>query len=165
MSNPNSGNRRIFATPTVPSGITLATYPTYDEARAAIDALNTASFPVQQVSIIGEGLRSVERVTGALSWGKAALSGLVSGLWFGFFLGMLMVIWAPESSASSAYLTIALMLGGAFGILTGLLRYAVTRRQRSFTSITQVIASTYVLIAPAEVASEAIRILGTAPRL
>lgn len=166
MTDPKTaGSRRIFASPTIPSGITVAAFPTYDGVRAAIDALTVGSFPVQQVSIIGEGLKSVERVTGAMSWGRAALSGLASGIWFGFFLGLLMVIWAPESSASGSYLTIALMMGAAFGILTGVIRYAATRRQRNFTSVTQVVASNYVLVAPPEVAQDAMRILGTTPKL
>ncbi len=165
MTDPKQTNRRAFVTPTIPSGITIATYPAYDQARSAIDKLTAEAFPVQQVSIIGEGLKSVERITGAMSWGRAALSGAASGIWFGFFIGMLMVLWAPEASASGAYLSIALMMGAAFGILTGVLRYAMTRRQQSFTSVTQVVASNYVLVTPAEVATQAMRILGTTPRI
>lgn len=165
MSDPSAGNRRLFGAPVIPSGITIATYPTYEQVRAAIDTLTQAAYPVQKVSVIGEGLKSVERVTGAMSWGRAALSGLLSGIWFGFFLGMLMVLWAPDSAASTGYLSIALMMGAAFGILTGVVRYALTRRQRNYTSITQVIASNYVLVAPPEVAGEAMKVLGTTPGL
>lgn len=165
MTDPSNRSRSFFTTPSIPSGITIATFPSYDGARTAVDQLAAQSFPVQQVSIIGEGLKSVERVTGALSWGRAALSGLATGVWFGFFLGMLMVLWAPQSSGSGSYFVIALMMGAAFGILTGVLRYAMTRRQRSYTSITQVVAASYVLVAPAEVAGDAMRILGTTPAI
>ena len=147
--------------PVIPSGITVATYPSYDAARQAGDTLAGKDFPVQQVSIIGENLKSVERVTGALNWGKAALSGMASGIWFGFFLGLMMSVWSTSSAAFGDYLLIGLMMGAAFGIITGVIRYALIRRQQSYTSVTQVVATTYVLVCPPEVSGEAMRILGT----
>ena len=41
------------------------------------------------------------------------------------------------------------------------IRYALIRRQQSYTSVTQVVATTYVLVCPPEVSGEAMRILGT----
>ena len=100
-----------------------------------------------RVSIVGSDLKTVERVTGRLTYGRAALAGGLSGLWFGLFLGLLFVLFAPESGLS--ILLAALLIGAAFGMLFGLITYAVQRRSHDFTSMTQVLASRYdVLVAP-----------------
>ena len=82
-------------------------------------------------------------------------------IWFGFFLGLMMSVWSTSSAAFGDYLLIGLMMGAAFGIITGVIRYALIRRQQSYTSVTQVVATTYVLVCPPEVSGEAMRILGT----
>lgn len=165
MSHPEFTGSRAGVFPTIPSGVTVATFPDYGGARDAVDRLAAQGFPVQKINIIGDDLKSVERVTGAMSWGRAALSGMVSGIWFGFFLGMLMVLWSPSSGSAGAYMLIAVMMGAAFGIFTGVVSYAFTRRRQNFTSIRQVVASTYIVIASPDVASEAMRVLGTTPRM
>jgi hypothetical protein len=62
----------------------IATFVTYAEAQRAVDYLSDTKFPVECVSIVAEGLRVVERVTGRLNWGKAALNGAFGGATTGF---------------------------------------------------------------------------------
>ncbi|MET0302518.1 MAG: general stress protein [Microbacteriaceae bacterium] len=147
MTNPGLFGRRPPAIPTLPRGEVLGTYDTYPEAQKVVDRLAKAEFEVARVSIVGSDLKTVERVTGRLTYGRAALAGGLSGLWFGLFLGLLFVLFAPESGLS--ILLAALLIGAAFGMLFGLITYAVQRRSHDFTSMTQVLASRYdVLVAP-----------------
>ena len=75
--------------PTRPSdGTVLASYPRYTDAQTAVDRLSDARFPVERTSIVGRDLRLVETVTGRLNWGRAALSGLATGAWFGLLVGL-----------------------------------------------------------------------------
>lgn len=61
------GRQRQPGLPTPPRGEPIARYGTYLEAQRAVDFLSDNHFPVQFVTIVGSGLRMVERVTGRLS--------------------------------------------------------------------------------------------------
>jgi hypothetical protein len=149
---------------TLPEGVVVADLPTYPEATAAVDRLVANDFPVANVSIVGADLRSVERVLGSMTYARAAVSGLISGLWFGFFLGVLMLIWSPRNGMT--YLLAALLLGGGFGIISGVIGYAISRRTRNYTSTHAIIATHYRLLVPSAEAERARSILGTsAPEL
>jgi hypothetical protein len=67
----------------------VASYESYEEAQRTVDRLSDASFPVENVEIVGRDLPLVERVTGRLTTGGAALAGAGSGAWFGLFIGLL----------------------------------------------------------------------------
>jgi heat induced stress protein YflT len=64
---------------------TVASYPSYEEAQAAVDRLSDERFPVENLDIVGSGLRLVERVTGRLTNARAAAAGAASSAWFGLF--------------------------------------------------------------------------------
>lgn len=148
MTNPGLfGRQQSPAKPTLPRGEVVGTYESYQAAQAAVDHLAKADFPVDKISIVGNDLKSVERVTGRLTYGRAALAGALSGLWFGLFLGLVFVLFSPVQGLS--ILLAAVLIGAAFGMLFGLITYAVQRRNRDFTSSTQVLASNYqVIVAP-----------------
>src|SRR5918998_1203998 len=59
----------------------LGSYPDYAQAQAVVDHLSDAGFPVETVSIVGADLRLVERVTGRVTRGRAALAGALSTGW------------------------------------------------------------------------------------
>jgi hypothetical protein len=99
-------------------------------------------------------------VTGRLSWGRAAGAGAASGLWLGLFLGVVTLIFSTRANPGVGYLVGAVLLGAAFGILFGLVSYAATRSRRDFSSVMQVVASTYSLVVDPEVANRARNILG-----
>lgn len=146
MSNQSPWSSRAAALlPVLPKGDVLATFDTYDEAQQAVDKLAKADFPVKQLSIVGNDLKSVERVTGKLTYGRVALAGAASGAWMGIFFGVLFFIFAPTSS-SLPFVGAALLIGAGFGMFFGLVSYALNRRRRDFTSTMQVIASNYQII-------------------
>lgn len=140
--------RKLPLFPVMPKGDVLGTFDTYDEALAVVDHLAKVDFEVKGVSIVGSELRTVERVTGTMSYGKAALAGAASGAWMGLFFGLLMVLFLPTPNVL-LYVGAALLIGAGFGMLFGIVSYAINRRRRDFTSIHQVIAGKYeVIIAP-----------------
>jgi len=156
------GGRAGRELPTMPKGETVASFETYAEAQAAVDRLSKAEFPVKELAIIGTDLATVERITGKLTWSRAAGAGAISGAWFGLFLGLLFFIFAP-SGASFGILGAAVLIGAGFGMIFSVVSYSVNRRRRDFTSNIQVLATHYAIIItdPSHVA-RARNLLGTA---
>lgn len=145
MSNQSGFSRRSLLPPALPRGDVLGTYETYDAAQEVVDRLARAEFPVKQVSIVGSDLRTVERVTGKMTYGRAAIAGAASGAWFGLFLGLLLFIFSPSQDAI-LYVGAAVLIGAGFGMLFGIVSYALNRRRRDFTSTHQVIAGKYEIM-------------------
>ncbi|HEU4465291.1 MAG TPA: general stress protein [Agromyces sp.] len=160
MSNQSPFGGRIGrAFPTLPKGETVASYETYQEAQAAVDQLAKAEFPVRELSIVGHDLTSVERITGTLSWGRAAGAGALSGAWFGTFLGLLLFIFSP-SGTSLGILGAAILIGAGFGMIFSVVSYSINRRRRDFTSVMQVLATRYAVIAEPSHVARAREVLG-----
>ena len=149
MSTPNGLGRRGAIQPALPKGDVLGTYETYAEAQSVVDRLSKADFDVKQLSIVGNDLKTVEHVTGKLTYGRAALAGAASGAWLGLFFGLVLTIFSPASPQSFSIIGAALLIGAGFGMIFGIVSYAVGRRRRDFTSTHQVLASRYeIIIAP-----------------
>jgi len=144
--------------PTLPEGRAVASYTSYPEAQAAVDRLVRAEFPVRDVSIVGSDLKTIERVTGRLSYGRAAIAGAAAGAWFGLFFGLLLFIFSPASS-TVAVMGAALLIGAGFGMLFRVVSYGLGRRFRDFTSVSQVIAGSYTLIIAGDQAERAEAVL------
>ena len=144
----------------MPQGEEVASFATYPEAQRAVDALSDQGFPVQHLAIIGTDLRQVERITGRMSWGRAAMSGAMNGLWIGMFFGIIMSM--AGSSGPRLNFWACVLLGVLWGIVFQLFSYALTRGRRDFTSISQVVASRYSIIAAREV-REAAQALADVP--
>ncbi len=156
MSRPNPVPR----VPTLPQGDEVAAYESYLEAQKAVDYLSDEKFPVQHVTIVGTDLRMVERVTGRLTYGRVALAGALSGAWFGFFVGLLLMFFA---GGDTSVLLVALALGAGFGLMFSVLSYAFTGGRRDFTSQSQIVAASYALLCATEQAAEARRMLADSP--
>src|SRR5690625_1336885 len=146
-------------TPTLPTGIEVASFQTYLEAQHAVDALSDRQFPVQHTVIVGTDLRMVERITGRLSYPRVALAGAMSGAWFGLFVGLIFGLFSENFLQP---LIPALLIGAAFGILFGLVSYAFTGGKRDFTSSSQVVAGRYALLCDPHHAGEARRLIAEA---
>lgn len=129
---------------TVPQGDVLGTYDSYPEAQKVVDRLAKADFPVSKLAIVGNGLTSVEIVTRKRSWNRAALSGMLSGAWFGIFIGLLLSLISPTFSWQ--LFAAAVFIGAALGLFLQLISYAVSRRSRDFESVSQVIAANYQIV-------------------
>ena len=46
--------------------------------------------------IVGTELKQVERVTGRLTYARAAMAGAASGLWMGLFVGFLLSLFSTQ---------------------------------------------------------------------
>lgn len=154
MSTQSPFSRRgRMAIPTVPKGDVIGSYETYPEAQKAVDELARADFPVNQVSIVGSDLKTVERVTGKLTWGRVALAGAASGAWLGVFFGILLTLFS--ASISLGLIIAAVLIGAGFGMLFGLASYAINRRRRDYTSMTQVLAGRYDVVVDPQLGNRA----------
>ncbi|SIO20811.1 general stress protein [Agromyces cerinus] len=153
------GGRVGRAYPILPKGETVASFETYAEAQSAVDALAKAEFPVKELAIVGTDLTSVERITGKLTWGRAAGAGALSGAWFGTFLGLLFFIFAP-TGASVGILISAVLIGAGFGMIFSVVSYSLNRRRRDFTSVGQVLATRYAIVAESAHVDRARSVLG-----
>lgn len=145
----------------VPTGDTVGSYTSYLDAQKAVDYLADQQFPVQMVSIVGNELKMVERVTGRLSYPRVALSGALSGMWFGLFVGVMLSFFAPSPGYFSILTSV--LMGAAFFMLFGIVTYAMQRGKRDFTSTSQVVATTYDVVVSPEAAHEARRLLQQLP--
>ncbi|MGX5718060.1 general stress protein [Arthrobacter sp. MAHUQ-56] len=145
----------------VPTGVTVGSYNSYLDAQKAVDYLADQQFPVQMVSIVGNELKMVERVTGRLSYPRVALSGALSGMWFGLFVGVMLSFFAPSPGYFSILTSV--LMGAAFFMLFGIVTYAMQRGKRDFTSTSQVVATNYDVIVAPEAAQEARRLLQQLP--
>ena len=164
MSNTSPmGGRRTPQMPELPQGEIISTYDRYADAMHAVDRLARADFPVRSVAIVGNDMRSVERVTGKLSYGRVAMMGAFSGAYLGLFLGLLLFIFQPENSAIGGVFLSAIAIGAGFGMLFGVLSYAMNRNRRDFSSVMQFVATRYDLLAPPELIGDARNILSQAP--
>jgi hypothetical protein len=113
------------------------------------------------VSIVGNELKMVERVTGRLSYPRVALSGALSGMWFGLFVGVMLSFFAPSPGYFSILTSV--LMGAAFFMLFGIVTYAMQRGKRDFTSTSQVVATSYDVVVSPEAAHEARRLLQQLP--
>ena len=148
---------------TLPRGETVGRYTAYLDAQKAVDYLADSKFPVQLVSIVGNELKSVERVTGRLSYPKVALSSAATGAWFGLFVGLALMLFGGGDTYVSLIPSMA--LGAVFWLLFGVLAYALQRGRRDFTSISQVVATSYDVVVAHEAANDARQLLRQLPML
>jgi len=160
MSSPSPlSPRQISAFPEIPKGEIVSTYDTYHDAQLAVDALARANFPVNKVSILGNDIRSVERVTGKLTYRKVALMGALSGAYLGLFFGLILFIFQPDNAQIFGVFFAAVVIGAGFGMLFGVLSYALNRNRRDFSSVMQMVANRYDVITEAELIGQAREIL------
>jgi hypothetical protein len=140
----------------------LGVYEQYADAQRAVDFLSDQQFPVQNCMIVGTELKQVERITGRLTYGRAALAGLASGAWMGLFIGLLLGLFADDDAFLSVLAT-GIGIGLLFGLITGVAGYAATGGRRDFTSVSQVVATRYEVLVEHTVAEQARELLATLP--
>ncbi|MDP8927310.1 MAG: glycine zipper family protein [Actinomycetota bacterium] len=123
-----------------------------------MDFLSDERFPVQHVSIVGEGLRLVEDVTGRRGYFEAALGGATAGAVVGALVGLTFGLVMPFVSAVSLGLY-WFFLGAIAGALVGLVSQALSRGRRDFASIGRLEANSYHIVVDESVADEALAVL------
>ena len=141
----------------------LASFDNYAAAQEVVDELSDERFPVEHVSIVGRGLTNVESVLGRLSWGRAALSGLAMGAWFGVLIGLFVSLFANSDGAVLPLILLGLLYGAAFGIVFGLVSYNFTGGKRDFVSRNQLVAEEYQVTVDIDYISKARTIVGVGP--
>jgi len=132
----------------------VAVYDDYVDAAHAVDYLADRQFPVATLAIVGTDLKSVERVTGSMTWGKVLLSGFLQGsTWAGMFA---ILMWLLQPGMSLLNLLAMGLLGfGLVGMAMSALQYRMRGRDRDYTSTTAIIATHYEVLAEAEYADKA----------
>ena len=124
--------------------VVVREYQTYDEAQRLVDRLSQARFPVEHVRIVGDGLESVEQVTGRMTKGRATLYGAGAGAWFGLLIGLLLTVFAVGSGVAVAVLA-SIGIGAFWGAVFGLVAHWATGGDRDFSSVSQLEAKRYTV--------------------
>jgi hypothetical protein len=137
----------------------LGAYDDYDDAQRVVDYLSDKEFPVQNCMIVGTELKQVERVTGRLTYPRAAAAGASSGAWFGLLIGLILGLFAPEDSWFGSVVG-GLLIGAAFGLVWGLVGYHLSGGRRDFTSVTRVVATKYEVLVEHNLLAQAQELLG-----
>ena len=125
--------------------MSLGVHDTYEEAQKAVDYLSDHEFPVQDVLIVGTDLKQLERVTGRLTTGRVIGAGALSGMWLGLFVGMIFALFDP-SGFNLLNVLATVVFGALFGAVWASVGYRLTRGQRDFTSVSQVVANKYEVL-------------------
>ncbi|MCJ8503859.1 hypothetical protein MRU69_03130, partial [Kocuria flava] len=157
MSSPRSAPTAGPASRGLPRGEVIGRYGTYADAQKAVDHLADEQFEVAKVAIVGNDLKSVEQVTGRLSYPRVAGQGALNGMVFGAFLGMILSLLGGEQWLPT--LAVSVLMGGAFWMLLATVTYAMQRGRRDFTSTNQIVATSYDVVAAPEVAHRARQVL------
>ena len=139
--------------------LSLGVYERYEEAQKAVDFLSDNEFPVQNCLIVGTELKQVERVTGRLTYGKVAAGGILSGMWMGLFVGLIVSLFGTGDTLPIIAAT--MVFGAIFGLVWAMAGYAATRGRRDFTSVTQVVATRYEVLVEHKYAEQGRQVLAT----
>jgi hypothetical protein len=148
-----------------PNRVLVATYTQYLEAQRAVDYLSDQKFAVERTSIVGEGLKLVEQVTGRLDWTRALSLGMTQGAFTGIFIG-LVLNFLGFGGGDRSFLVLmldGLLLGIIFGAIFSLISYALSGGRRDFTSVGGMRADHYNVMADPEVAEQARELLTRMP--
>ena len=156
MSQTNRfGGRRRDAGFRIPEGQTLATFPGYPEAQELVNALVTKGVPAQALSIVGADVTLVERVTGKIGYGRAALSSAMSGSWLGVLAGLVVVIISPTDVMTP--IVGGLFIGAGVGMVVGMALFTFSPGpKRLYRSMQQVIAQSYRVVVEPQQHSQAL---------
>jgi hypothetical protein len=134
----------------------IASFPDYAGAQRLVDRMSDDGFPVEHVRIVGDGVRTVEQVTGRMTRARAAAAGAASGAWFGLLIGLLLGLFAV-GPAWLWLVLVSLLMGAAWGGLFGFLAHWATRGRRDFASVTSLQAENYQVYVDASHAAQAAR--------
>lgn len=154
-TNPLGGGARArVSVLTLEYPMSLGTFTTYPEAQKAVDYLSDKTFPVENCLIVGSDLKQIERVTGRLTWGKVITAGVLSGAWFGLFIGLIFSLFVTNISVWQVLLSTAIW-GAVFGLIWSAIGYGLTRGQRDFSSVSAIVPSSYELLVEHKFAMQA----------
>ncbi|WP_370977590.1 general stress protein [Arthrobacter sp. HMSC06H05] len=139
----------------IPRGPVLGRFSDYQDAQKVVDFLADNDFPVNNVSIIGNDLKLVERVSGKLTYPKVALQGAMQGAMMGLFFGLIMMLFSPQGANVATLMFAAVLIGAVMWMLFGIIQYALRRGKRDFASTRQVLPASWDVIVNPQVAGQA----------
>ncbi len=152
MTSPQGVNS--ISTNGLPRGELLGRYTSYLDAQKLVDYLADNDFPVASVTIVGNDVRTVERVTAKLSYPKVALAGAAQGAMMGLFVGLLLSLFSGGSNGIYQILS-AIGLGMAIWMIAGVISYSTRRGKRDFASSSQFVATSFDVVVDFENAQAA----------
>lgn len=138
-------------------GELVASFPEYLQAQALVDRMSNDGFPVERIRIVGDGVRTVEQVTGRKTIGRAALGAAGAGAWFGLLVGLLLGLFTFGPMAWLWVLLLSVVLGALWGAAFGALAHWSTGGERDFSSVMTLKAQRYDVLVEGEHAAEAAR--------
>jgi hypothetical protein len=141
--------------------MSLGIFEKYEDAQRAVDTLSDKQFPVENCLIVGTELKQLERVTARLTWGRVALGGVLSGVWLGLFVGLILMLFTQTSNPLNLLL-LTVAYGAGFGLIWSLVGYSFTRGARDFSSVSQVVATKYEVFCEHKFAQQGRAILAEA---
>ena len=100
-------------------------------------------------------------MTARLTRGRVAIGGLLSGVWLGLFVGLILSLFSRPSNPMTLLLS-TVLFGAVFGLIWSLIGYAFTRGARDFTSVSQVVATQYEVFCEHKFAQQGREILAQA---
>ncbi|WP_136054926.1 general stress protein, partial [Microbacterium sp. K24] len=150
-------NRPVSGTET---GEMVASTRDYESAQKTVSKLIAGEVPARDIAIVGQSVRTVERVTGKLGYAAAARSGAINGVLLGLFLSAILVLGNPEVPIQ--LFVGFVFIGVALGMLMSLVTYSIVRRRRDFASVTQFAADHYEVTVMPTSLSKARQVLGSA---
>ena len=152
--------------PNQPARRVIATFDNYADAERTVDYLVDRHFEVDRLSIVGRDLQLVERVTGPMNYGVAALRGATSGGLVGALIGWIFGLfsWIQPLVAGLVLAFYGLVFGAALGALIGLLLYAMQHGRRDFATVTTLQPEHFDVVADVGVAERALQFLQDSDR-
>ncbi|MCS3842046.1 general stress protein [Microbacterium sp. AK031] len=139
-------------------GETVASVRDYEAAQKTVSKLIAGEVPARDIAIVGQGVRTIERITGRLGYAAAARSGAVNGILIGLLLSAILVIGNPD--APIQLFVGFVFIGVALGMIMSLITYAIVRRRRDFASVTQLAADHYEVTVLASSLAKAREVVG-----
>lgn len=141
----------------------LGVYDRYEQAQHVVDYLSDNEFAVQNMTIVGTELRTVERVTGRLTRRKAAAAGAASGAWMGSFIGVAFALFGKGNQLG--FIITIVIFGALFGLIWSQAGYSTLTGggTRDFSSVSQVVATKYEVLVEHKFADRARELLSQMP--
>ena len=140
----------------------LGEFEAYDEAQKAVDYLAANQFPIENVMIVGTGIKLVERVVARRTWPRVLRQGAISGIGTGLLVGLMLMLFLGAENLTLMLLA-GLAIGVVMGVLTAGLGYSLSSGKRDFDSVRDTIATEFELLVEHKVAARAHELLAKMP--
>lgn len=130
--------------PTMPKGVEVASYGSYEAATRAVEKLGEKDFPLTEVTIVGSDMHTVEKILGRLTPARVAFGGATQGLTWGVLMGLMSFVFIPEGGPYIPL--IAMAIGVLAGMVIATATWGLSTKRRSFAAQTHLVASRYAIL-------------------